>query len=334
MPIVDVLVPTHNRSVMLRQCLDSIRSQTLQDIVVTIGDDCSDDGTPEVAREYCAVDSRFRYVRNVKNLGQWGNVNSLLRQVSAPYVHILHDDDWIEPGFYAELVPVLDSSPSVGLAFCRSVVSQTGHEYPPTLPANWPVGEVLPRHRAFQWMLKGDFVPVGSVLMRAAALHDIVPLPEQFESVDWLLWLELAVASDVGLVDVPLAHYRVHGAQMSTDRLRLYKDILKMLTSARDLPVLRDHYSELTEARFEACRSYVLALKESPSARRDILDLSSSFSQLDSDHRTEMRRIVNLALAYAALPPWLKYGVIAKGSRFRRATKRLLGFGTSRGPDV
>jgi len=45
MATVDVLVPTYNRSGMLRRSLESIQAQTYSDIEVTIGDDCSDDDT-------------------------------------------------------------------------------------------------------------------------------------------------------------------------------------------------------------------------------------------------------------------------------------------------
>ena len=334
MPIVDVVVPTYNRAFMLRECLESVRTQDFQNFQVTIGDDCSSDTTPDVAREFCSLDSRFRYVRNTRNLGQWGNVNALVAGATASYVHILHDDDWIEPTFYSELVQVLDSTPGAGLAFCRSVVSQVGDEYPPTLPMNWPGRMRLLREKAFQWMLEGDFIPLDAVLFRTTAIHEVGPFAEEFMSSDWLMWLKVSAGHDIAMVDSPLAHYRIHDAQMSTDRLRLYKDTLKMLTFARDQPVLRDHSSELAEARFRAFRSYALALKELPFARRDILNLASFFSQLDSDHGTEMRRIVNLALAYAALPPWFKHGVMAKGSPLRFAMKKALGFGTARTGDA
>jgi len=334
MPIVDVLVPTYNRAFMLRECLESVRTQDFQNFQVTIGDDCSSDITPDVAREFCSLDSRFRYIRNTRNLGQWGNVNALVASATAPYVHILHDDDWIEPRFYSELVQVLDSTPGAGLAFCRSVVSQVGNEYPPTLPVNWPGGMRLPQEKAFQWVLEGNFIPLDAALFRTSTIHEVGPFAEEFMSSDWLMWLEMSVGHDIAMVDSLLAHYRIHDAQMSTDRLRLYADTLKMLTLACDLPVFEGHGAQLSEARFSAFRSYILALKESSHARADILALTSLFDQLDDDHRRERKRVVDLALAYSALPRWLKHGVMAKGSTLRFAIKRVFGFGASRKGDA
>ncbi len=334
MPIVDVLVPTYNRSSMLRQCLESVRNQVFQDFRVTIGDDCSSDTTPDVVREFCSLDSRFRYMRNTLNLGQWGNVNALVGGATAPYLHILHDDDWIEPGFYAQLVPVLEASASVGMVFSRSLVSQVGSEYPPMLPIDWPNETSLPRERAFRWMLGGNSLPMDAALIRTSVLRNLGSLPDEFQSADWLLWLELSVGHDVAMVDAPLAHYRIHGAQVSTDTFCMYKDILKMLTFARGLPLLEGHAAELSETRFSMFRSYILTLKESTYARRDILDLTSLFVQLDGDRHRETRRVVGLALAYAALPSRFKHGVMGKSTGFRRVAKRLLGFDRSQEANV
>jgi glycosyltransferase involved in cell wall biosynthesis len=329
-PIVDVVVPTYNRAFMLRECLESVRTQDFQNFQVTIGDDCSSDTTPDVAREFCSLDSRFRYVRNTRNLGQWGNVNALVAGATASYVHILHDDDWIEPTFYSELVQVLDSTPGAGLAFCRSVVSQVGDEYPPTLPMNWPQnlsgGGLLSRESAFQWVLRWQVVPLDAALLRTSTLREVGPFVEEFMSSDWLMWLEMSVGHDLAVVDAPLAHYRIHGAQVSANTFSMYLDILRMLSSAGGVPLLEGHAAELSETRFSMFRSYVLTLKENNHPRDDILALASAFGQLDNGHRPETRRVVRMALIYAAAPVWFKRGLLGKRTRLRHMTKRLLGF--------
>lgn len=95
MATVDVLVPTYNRSAMLRRCLESIQAQTYTDIRVIIGDNCSDDDTRAVAQDFSGRDGRFGYVRNAANLGSIGNMSALFTRVTAPYVHFMHDD-WLE----------------------------------------------------------------------------------------------------------------------------------------------------------------------------------------------------------------------------------------------
>ena len=99
MATVDVLVPTYNRSAMLRRCLESIQAQTYTDIQVTIRDDCSDDDTRTVAKVFCDRDGRFGYLRDRVNLDAWGNMNALFTKVAAPYVYFMHCGDWLGPSF-------------------------------------------------------------------------------------------------------------------------------------------------------------------------------------------------------------------------------------------
>lgn len=106
MATVDGLVLTYNRSVMLRRTLESIGAQTFTNVWVTIGDDCSDDDTRTVAQDFCGTDGRFHYVRNAARLGIFGNTNALFTRVTAPYVHFMHDDDWLEPSFYERILLV------------------------------------------------------------------------------------------------------------------------------------------------------------------------------------------------------------------------------------
>jgi glycosyltransferase involved in cell wall biosynthesis len=69
MATVDVLVPTYNRSAMLRRCLESIQAQTYTDIRIIVGDDGVDSDTRTVAQDFCSRDGRFNYVHNSANLG-------------------------------------------------------------------------------------------------------------------------------------------------------------------------------------------------------------------------------------------------------------------------
>src|SRR5664280_335341 len=168
MAIVDVLVPTYNRSGMLRRSLESIQAQTYSDIQVTIGDDCSDDDTRTVAQDFCSTDGRFHYVRNVARLGIFGNTNTLFTRVTAPYVHFMHDDDWLEPCFYERMIAGLEESPEVGLVWPRVIMSEGENETAIRLPERFSHDQVLPEDAAFEELLHSDFVPCPAVVLRTS----------------------------------------------------------------------------------------------------------------------------------------------------------------------
>ena len=57
---ISVIVPVYNTEKYLRQCLDSILSQTLQELEVICIDDGSTDSSPAILDAFCRKDSRVR----------------------------------------------------------------------------------------------------------------------------------------------------------------------------------------------------------------------------------------------------------------------------------
>ena len=66
-PLVSIVLPVYNGEKYLRESLDSILAQTMQDWELIVVDDCSQDTTPQILAEYVAHDSRIRIVRNKEN---------------------------------------------------------------------------------------------------------------------------------------------------------------------------------------------------------------------------------------------------------------------------
>ena len=57
---VSVIIPIYNTAQYLRQCLDSIIGQTLQEIEIICVDDGSTDECPQILAEYAARDPRIK----------------------------------------------------------------------------------------------------------------------------------------------------------------------------------------------------------------------------------------------------------------------------------
>ena len=60
---------TYNGAQFLREQIDSILNQSIQDFELVACDDCSSDGTFQIMEEYARKDSRVRIFKNEKNLG-------------------------------------------------------------------------------------------------------------------------------------------------------------------------------------------------------------------------------------------------------------------------
>lgn len=64
---VSVAVPSYNYAQYLLSCLDSIKNQTYSDFEVLIADGGSTDGSVDIIEQYCASDSRFKFVSRKDN---------------------------------------------------------------------------------------------------------------------------------------------------------------------------------------------------------------------------------------------------------------------------
>jgi glycosyltransferase involved in cell wall biosynthesis len=68
MPVFSIIVPAYSMHDYFEEALDSIAGQSFDDLEAIIVDDGSTDATAEIAKRFCARDSRFQYL-NQQNRG-------------------------------------------------------------------------------------------------------------------------------------------------------------------------------------------------------------------------------------------------------------------------
>lgn len=93
---VSVVVPVYNTAPYLRQCLDSLIGQTLQDIEVICVDDGSTDDSPAILEEYAAADSRIRVLSQPNSHAGVARNNGMAVARGA-YVVFCDSDDYMAP---------------------------------------------------------------------------------------------------------------------------------------------------------------------------------------------------------------------------------------------
>lgn len=97
MPKVSVLVPIYNVAQYLPQCLDSLLTQTLQDIeIICVDDGSTDQMSGTILDSYAEKDDRIIALHK-DNTGYGNTMNVALSVASGEYVAILESDDYAEP---------------------------------------------------------------------------------------------------------------------------------------------------------------------------------------------------------------------------------------------
>ena len=100
----------------LAQAIDSILSQTFQDFIILVSNDCSPENIEDIVNKY--NDSRIQYRCNKTNIGgkdlalHW---NLLLKLINSEYFVVASDDDIYEPTFLEEVDRLTKKYPEVNL---------------------------------------------------------------------------------------------------------------------------------------------------------------------------------------------------------------------------
>lgn len=106
-PKVSILMPSLNSAEFIRECLDSVVNQTLQDIEIICIDAGSTDGTLEILHEYERKDDRVRVIlSDKKSMGYQYNMG--LDAAVGDYIGMVETDDWVETNTFESLWMVAD----------------------------------------------------------------------------------------------------------------------------------------------------------------------------------------------------------------------------------
>lgn len=99
---VSVVVPSLNVASYIKECMDSIIGQTLQEIEIICIDAGSTDGTFEILQRYAKKDKRIRLIRSEKKSYGY-QINLGIQMAKGEYLGIVETDDYIDTMMYQEL---------------------------------------------------------------------------------------------------------------------------------------------------------------------------------------------------------------------------------------
>ncbi len=251
-PLVSIVAPVYNEAGCLAECIESVLAQTYQQWDLTIIDNCSTDGSLEVARRYAAKDRRIRVHENQQFLPVIANHNVALRQISpeSKYCKVVLGDDWIFPNCIEQMVALAEANRSVGIVGAYALEGQrvawTGLPYP-----SYMVGgrEICRRH-----LLEGLYVfgSANAVLYRADLVRGRDPFyNEDNIHADTEVCFALLKTSDFGFVHQVLTFTRVRTGSLTTTSQSLQTSFASMLqllvTHAPDYLTREENEARLTQ---------------------------------------------------------------------------------------
>ena len=135
-PLVSVVTPFRNTAPYLAQCIESVLAQSYSRFEYILSDNCSTDGSREIAESYARRYSRIRLIRQPKLLTQVEHYNNALSRISesSQYCKIVQADDFIFPECLRRVVQAFEQSERIGLVSSYdlkgTLVRGSGYPYP------------------------------------------------------------------------------------------------------------------------------------------------------------------------------------------------------------
>lgn len=225
-PIVSVIVPTHNRPDLLCIAIASILAQTLENFEIIVVNDAGIDVEPWIANR--DPRGRIRIIRHSRNKGPAASRNTGLKAARGRYIAYLDDDDLYYPEHLQTLVNTAEEN-RVSVACSEAnralYAEKNGRE---------PVQrEVIYRlDFAAHELLVTNRLPVLVILHRRTCLDTIGLFDEQLTThEDWDMWVRLFHYFPFVPVHRPTCEFRlqINGTSITNTMLTGFYRTMKII---------------------------------------------------------------------------------------------------------
>ncbi len=225
--LVSVVTPVHNTARYLAQCIESVVAQTYTNFEYIVVDNCSTDGSGDIAAEYARRDPRIRVLRRSQLLAQVPNYNSALAEISegSEFCKIVQADDFIFPDCLHLMVQAFQQSSSIGLVGSYFLKGATVRG--PTFP--FPTSRMSGKDVARKYLLEGGYLfgSPTSVAYRSSIVRDQDPFfDESLLHEDTEKCMQLLENWDFGFVHQVLSFLRMGNDSISSATHGMQPDAL------------------------------------------------------------------------------------------------------------
>ena len=204
---VSVVTTVYNVDKYIKRCVDSLLSQTYEDLEIILVDDCGKDESMGIIAEY--EDERIKVVHHERNMGAGWARRHGIEAATGEYVITIDGDDWISPTFIEDLVKDAEKTDadivSGGITIVHSEEYQEIKRFMPMQSVGM---------KKFEDYGNQKIIFLNNKLVRRS-LYDLVPYSTRRYCEDTPVILPLLYyANMVSYVDNQGYYYRQHGESL------------------------------------------------------------------------------------------------------------------------
>jgi len=229
--MISIALASYNGEKYIREQLDSILNQTIQDFEVIICDDCSNDNTWNIIEEYANNDARFRCYKNEKNLGFIKNFEKAISLCEGDYVALCDQDDiWIQIHLEVLFSNIKNNNLCLGNAlFINGNNESLEQTHISSLGGGIEFLDTIEK-KIIRVLFRGNFCQGASMLIKRDFLNRILPVPNCFSVHD--VWFAMAAICEKSFVFTPetITLYRQHNTNVINRNIHKTNNFLNFKT--------------------------------------------------------------------------------------------------------
>jgi hypothetical protein len=310
-PTFSAIVAAYNAAGYIGDAIESLLAQTQAPVEIIVCDDGSQDDLEGALERY-----RDRIVLLRKeNGGEASAKNQAARAASGEFVAILDADDIYYPERLEAFAELSAHRPDLDILTSDCFVVSDGR----IVRNCYSGGYRFETGDQRKGILERNFIGPGHMAVRRQRLLAVGGFDEAFRwATDWDCWIRMIFAgSRAGMVDQPLAEYRVRETSLASNRIKQFQGYVAVLEKAAARPDLRPEERAVVNAslaiqrrRLVVQEAWTALIEGAPEARRNVAGIALG--------RRFPTRTRLLAALVAALPR-------SAGRRIARARRELAG---------
>ena len=198
-PLITVVMPNYNGHRFVEQAIDSVLSQTYQNLELLVVDDCSKDNSLQLIKRKAQSDNRIRVIALEKNAGVANARNVGIREAKGKYIALLDNDDlWTADKLGRQLAI---AEKGADIVYCSyDFIDEQNNEIKKPF--------IVPKQTNFNKMLASSVISCSTSFIKTE-LMQAHPFNPEFYHEDYVLWMELLRVCPTAYGDEKvLMHYR------------------------------------------------------------------------------------------------------------------------------
>jgi glycosyltransferase involved in cell wall biosynthesis len=184
MPKVSVIIPTYNRLPMLKEAVDSVLSQNVEDVELIVVDDGSTDGTADKVVKY---GGRVKLFQHKENRGVSAARNTGIHHAKGKYIGFLDSDDLWVKGKLKIQVTFLDENPHYPLCYTDEIWIRRGKRVNPMLKHTKYSGWIFEKCLPLCTISPSSVMMKKTLFTKVGLFDEALPVCEDYD-----LWLRVS----------------------------------------------------------------------------------------------------------------------------------------------